>query len=371
MNAPLTILPSRRFREALIERGGATLGRCFQCATCSSVCDLSTEGTVFPRQQMLWAQWGLGERLLADPAIWLCHECTSCTTRCPRDARPSEVLKAARGLAIEAFGAPGILSRLVGNASVTWPLLLGLPIALWAALVHLTVGFTVREYPLAYNQHIPNLLIDAVFVPAFVFAIAMSVVGARRAWATWGLAAPRRGTLLTGLRAVAWDVLAHRGFSGCGVASARRWPHALLLWGFGAAFVTTASVATAEYVFGASLPLPQVHPIKLLGNLSAVLLTLGLWGLWRARRGVDALHRAVSAFDRFFFALVVLLVGSGLGAELARYALPAHVALSIYVVHLGMVLALFLAFPYSKFAHALYRTLAMAHDHLTRTGRTQ
>ena len=36
------------------------------------------------------------------------------------------------------------------------------------------------------------------------------------------------------------------------------------------------------------------------------------------------------------------------------------------MLHLGTVLALFLTFPFSKFAHALYRTLAMAHERLTR-----
>jgi hypothetical protein len=40
-------------------------------------------------------------------------------------------------------------------------------------------------------------------------------------------------------------------------------------------------------------------------------------------------------------------------------------ALAVYVLHLGTVLSLFLTFPFSKFAHALYRTLAMAHQRLT------
>ena len=36
----------------------------------------------------------------------------------------------------------------------------------------------------------------------------------------------------------------------------------------------------------------------------------------------------------------------------------------MYLVHLGSILSLFLTFPFSKFAHALYRTLAMAHERL-------
>ena len=43
------------------------------------------------------------------------------------------------------------------------------------------------------------------------------------------------------------------------------------------------------------------------------------------------------------------------------------VACAVYVVHLGVVLTLFVTFPYSKFAHILYRTLAMTHERMTTT----
>ena len=37
----------------------------------------------------------------------------------------------------------------------------------------------------------------------------------------------------------------------------------------------------------------------------------------------------------------------------------------LYTFHLGVVLTLFLTFPYSKFAHMLYRTLALVHQRTT------
>ena len=89
------------FRKELMERGGKTATRCYQCATCSSVCELAPADAPFPRSQMLAAQWGLEDRVLGDPAIWLCHQCNDCTTRCPREARPGDVMQALRSLAIE------------------------------------------------------------------------------------------------------------------------------------------------------------------------------------------------------------------------------------------------------------------------------
>ena len=357
--------PTRAFREELARRGGDGAARCFQCATCSSVCDLATPQTMFPRRQILWAQWGLADRLLADPSVWLCHGCNDCTARCPRDARPGDALQAVRALLIEEVGAPRFVARLVGRARTTWPILLGLPVLFWAIFVRAVNGFTVPRTPLVYADVVPQWMIYAVFLPAGAFAVLASAVGARRAWAAWGAGAARSGTLLQGLGAVALEILGHGRFRSCTAARPRQLGHLLLLWGFLGALATTTLLGIGIDLLGTKTPLPQLHPVKLLGNASAVLLVVGVVWLCLNRLVGTAGAGASRAFDVFFLALVVLLVFSGVGAELGRFYLPAPLALAIYVLHLGMVLSLFLTFPFSKLAHALYRTLAMAHERLT------
>lgn len=368
MSTAITISPARAFRDELVRRGGAAATRCFQCATCSSVCDLATTETAFPRRQMLWAQWGLADRLVADPAIWLCHQCEDCTARCPRDARPAEVMQAIRALVIERLGAPRFMARLVGRAETTWPLLVAAPILFWALFIYAVNGFAVPRTPLVYSDLVPQWMIYSVFLPAAAFAIAAAAMGARRCWTTWGEAAGRKGSLLGGLAAVAADILAHRRFERCVAARPRRSGHLLLVWGFLGALLTTTLLGVAIDVLGVRTPLPQLHLIKLLGNVSAVLLVVGTVRLVARRIGNEG--GAVRAFDGFFLALVAAVVFTGVGAELGRLFLAAPVALAIYVLHLGTVLSLFLTFPFSKFAHALYRTLAMAHERLSSERRT-
>lgn len=370
MGSSIGISPSRRFREELARRGAASAARCIQCATCSTVCDLATPGSMFPRRQVLWAQWGLADRLRADASVWLCHQCNDCTVRCPRDAKPGDAMAAIRALVVEDLGAPRVMARLVGSAGTTWPILLAVPVIFWALLVQAVNGFAVPRTPLVYADVVPQWMIYAVFLPAGAFALVAGAVGARRAWTAWGEGAPRSGSLLRGLLAVAGDVLLHRRFATCGAARPRRLGHLLLLWGFLGALVTTTLLGVLIDVAGVRTPLPQLHPVKLLGNLSAILLAAGVVLLSLHRAGNAAAAGATRAFDLFLVALVTLLVFSGLGAELARLWLPAKAALAVYVLHLGMVLSLFLTFPFSKLAHALYRTLAMAHERLT-TDRRQ
>jgi len=366
MATATTISPSRAFREELVRRGAADAVRCFQCATCSAACELATPETVFPRRQMLWAQWGLVDRLAADPSIWLCHQCNDCSVRCPRDARPGDAMQAIRSLLVEELGAPRLVARLVGRAAATWPILLGLPVLFWALYILAVNGFAVPRTPLVYADVVPVWMIYSVFLPAAVFAIAAAAVGARRCWSAWGEGVTRNGSLLRGLGAVAWDILGHRRFGSCGAARPRRVGHLLLVWGFLGALATTTLLGVLMDVFGVKTPLPQVHPVKLLGNVSAVLLGVGVVWLVVNRAGDGEAAGRSRAFDWFLLALVVLVVFSGIGAELLRhYHLPVPVALAVYVLHLGTVLSLFLTFPFSKFAHALYRTLAMAHERLT------
>ena len=46
--------------------------------------------------------------------------------------------------------------------------------------------------------------------------------------------------------------------------------HLLLFWGFVGAAVTSGLLIFAIYVQGYELPLPLLHPYKILGNISAV-----------------------------------------------------------------------------------------------------
>ncbi len=359
------ILPSADFRRRLARLGGSTAARCFQCATCSSVCDLAPADSPFPRRQIHMAQWGLADRLAGDPAVWLCHQCNDCTTRCPRDARPGDVLQAVRALTVEVLAFPRAVGTFIGRAAQTWPLLFTLPILLWIALLALTGHLNPPDQFHAYEELVPHWLIYAVFFPAAGWAVLASTIGGKRFWTLLGVSSPRSGRFVSNLWPVLGEIATHKRFASCTAARPRRSGHLLLLWGFVGAAVTSGLLVVGLYIQKLPMPLALSHPYKLLGNLSAVLLVVGgAWLIVNRLRDNDTTG-ASSAFDTYFLTLVALVIATGVAAEVGRLAWPTTLAFRIYVAHLGLVLNLFLTFPYSKFAHLLYRSLAMVHERMT------
>lgn len=363
------LLPSQSFRSALRRRGGENVARCYQCATCSAVCELAPSDAPFPRRQMLLAQWGMADQLAADPSVWLCHQCNDCTARCPRDARPGDVLQSIRSLVIERLSFPRFLGRLIGNARATWPVLLGVPLLFWVILLgvtgHLGVPSELRE-GWAYDELVPHAFIYGVFFPVAAWVLVASWVSGRRFWKLLGRSGQRQGSLVAALVPVAGEIAVHKRFASCEAARPRRFGHLLLLWGFVGAAVTSALLIVAMYLQHLPMPLSLDHPYKILGNISGAILVVAAALLVGMRLGDTTVSGASSAFDTFFLGVVVTVIATGMAVELARLGDAAGFALGIYVVHLAVVLTLFITFPYSKFAHMLYRTLAMAHERLAR-----
>ena len=140
------------------------------------------------------------------------------------------------------------------------------------------------------------------------------------------------------------------------------------MWGFVGAAVTSGILVI--YMYGLHMyPLPLDHWVKWLGNISALALVVGGVLLFVNRLKVDdKLVGQTTASDRFFLMTVLGVIGTGVLTEGLRFvAVPPVIACSMYVLHLGSVLTLFITVPYSKFAHILYRTLAMTNERMTET----
>jgi quinone-modifying oxidoreductase subunit QmoC len=314
------------------------------------------------------AQWGLADRLAADPAVWLCHQCNDCTVRCPRDAKPGDVMQVVRALTVAHLATPRFMGRLVGNAKTTWPLLIGLPILFWIAVLYGVHGMTIPKAPLLYSNFVPYWLIYAVFFSVTGLVSLVTMVSALRFWKLLGSSGSRSGSFVSNLIPVLIEIVTHKRFNKCEAARPRKTGHFALFWGFVGAAVTSGLLVVDLYILKSPMPLALTHPFKILGNLSAVLLVIGVVMLIANRTSDNPQVGASTAYDNFFMSVVALVVLSGCIVEIARLALEPTIACYTYIWHLAIVMTLFATFPYSKFAHFLYRTLAMVHDRMTTEG---
>ncbi len=382
--APL-LRPDREFVEAVMAAGGGDLKRCFQCATCSVVCDLSGENGTFPRRQMLWAQWGLKERLFSDPGIWLCHRCGDCSERCPRAARPGDVMAAVRRMVMEHHAVPRSFASLVNRP---W----GLPAMLVVPAVLLTAAVLLRE-PLgaalgmephapaegfSFAAFLPHWLLVGFFSLFAGLAAAAAAAGAWRFWRGLEAAAPAAGTgrpvpgIPAALYRVLRSALVHEKFARCGVRRSARATHMMVVYGFLALFATTVWAVIDLYLVPllggkAGYPYGPFHPVKFLANAGAILLVVGAGRALLGRFGESAVESS-TAFDLNFSGLLLGVGLTGIALEVLRFSAGAEpgrgfveFTIALYLVHLTLVFGLLVYLPYSKFAHVIYRTVALVH----------
>jgi quinone-modifying oxidoreductase subunit QmoC len=306
---------------------------------------------------MIEAQWGLKGRLMGDPAIWLCHNCGECSTLCPRGARPADVFGALRQQVIRHFAFPSFLGRAVASPKALILLLL-LPVLIFGAMaLWAPKGEPTTELEFADLFPIPAL--EALFFTLAGLVVLLFAMGLARfikALRASGVG----GSILAGLIPALVVILTHRRFADCAEEKSRYWGHLLTLSGFAglALMGTTVGIGTMTGLM--STPLALDNPLKIFANLCAVVVLAGCMILL-VDRIKDPSKRAKSTyFDWFFLLTLVGVVLTGILSELLRLAQTAEAMYVVYFAHLVLIFALFLYAPYSKFAHLVYRTVAMA-----------
>ena len=79
---------------------GERLFHCIQCGTCSGMCPLSQYMDYTPRQIIAMIRGGFKSDVLSSYTTWLCASCYSCTVECPKEIKLTDIMYAAKRLAI-------------------------------------------------------------------------------------------------------------------------------------------------------------------------------------------------------------------------------------------------------------------------------
>ncbi|OGR08314.1 MAG: heterodisulfide reductase [Deltaproteobacteria bacterium RIFOXYD12_FULL_50_9] len=386
MAEKMRVEPDLDFIRYMKSAGGDTLKKCYQCATCSVVCPLSSDKKPFPRKEMIWAQWGLKDKLIADPDVMLCHQCGDCTTNCPRGAKPGDVLGAIRAYAYIHFGFPQGIAKLASKGQ-NLPIMILIPAIIIGVMWALSGGMHIpAEGPVDFGRFFGHwdihylsknvMFIDLIFVPTFFFALYAAFSGVSAMWTQMaaGLNANQafRPSVIQFIMQFLWpsivETIQHKRFNECGTNKNRVTGHLPLLLAFVGLLTVTAYSFIRKDIFGIFNPalhgpIALYDPFKILANVSAIAMIVGVGILWSNRSAAEEKKGISPTFYDWFLIGEIMAVGvTGLLAEIFRLINVPVLAYLFYFLHLVSVFMLFFYMPYTKFAHMVYRTFAMAFE---------
>lgn len=381
---PVKVDPDLDFIEEVSKAGGDTLKKCFQCASCSVVCALAPQERPFPRKEMVWASWGLKDKLISDVDVWLCHQCGDCSEICPRGAKPGDTLAAIRNYMFKTLTFPKFLGTWLSSPKYL-PLVLAVPIILLALACDLSLipealaRGRIDGSTISFEEHfLPHRNIYYVFITATHLAGLFLVISLVKFWKLLGTGVstanpggPTQGNIITSAIATVKEITTHTKFKQCEQNRYRYLGHLGIMWGFILLAIGTAVEIAMIYgsliLYGEKyhLPLGQFTAPKLLGHAGIVLLLIGLVIVIKARLNADPAKRK-NTYQDWYLLLVLLGVGvTGQLLEIVRVAGYEGFAYIAYFVHLVLIFLLIGYFPYSKFAHIFYRFVAILHSKYT------
>ena len=383
--AQTKLQPDMEFVRELQAAGGDSLKKCSQCATCSVACPMSPANNPYPRKEMVWASWGLKDKLEKDIDIWLCHNCGNCADLCPRGARPADMMAAARNMVYKDLMKPSIIGKWMSSAKGL-PFLFAIPAVLWLFVWWIMSMVNGGQwFPRAEDGRIVfgqifygDYTIDPIFMATFFAALFIIIKGAMKLWQQL----KPEGTLLLIGKDQPWyyhlydlvldEILLHKKFADCksGPATGVKTPqrqlsHMLLFYSFCILAFVTAVVAGGHWLgkiwpaIAVHTPLPFFNPIKLAANFGAVMLLVGLGMLTVRRIRLNPKYQSSSFQDWYLLGIIWCIGLTGVLAQCFRLMDFAPPAFFIYYLHLVFVWMLFAYLPWSKLGHLVYRTTAL------------
>jgi ferredoxin len=361
--------------------GAADVAACFSCGTCTATCPLSDNDGTFPRRLIRYAQVGLTEELLSSKELWACYHCGLCSDSCPTQADAAEFMASARKYAIASYDPTGLARILYTRPIAGSAIAVGVA-GFFAAFMYAEHGPRDRGR-LDLFGFVPEGLIHWTGIVVMVVLVAAGLIGvgrmARRVAHHEGVTmrslVGRRADLARTLTA-AWDTVAKESIGqqryrrDCKDDKPpepfyrRRWfLHAMTVWGFlGLLTATLLDYGLALIgVKKTGTPIPIWYPSRLIGTVAGIAMLYGvtLFAVNRVRRVNRAAARSTGS-DWLLLTLLWITGATGFLIEVALYLPPAPTwGYWVFLFHVAVAMELIVLMPFTKFAHVMYRPVAL------------
>ena len=349
------------FRHKLAEFGGDTVNTCFNCGNCTAICPLSRDSTVFPRNTIRYLQLGLKDKVLESADPWLCYYCGECSETCPREANPGELMMATRRYLISQYDFTGLSKRLY--ISKIWEFGALLAVALFVVGLFVFSGSFTEERMVTTSVSVNTFApVQWVHYGDLTLAMILGILLLSNSYRMYrfimsgerGLRIPfwlyieeLKTLILHGLTQIRWR----------DCERPTRWfKHLLLVTAYGTMFILVVL-----FLPWFQRDTSAFNWLSLLGYYATfVLLYVTGDAIISRLRKAEEIHKHSHLTDWMFLILLFLTALTGILLHLFRLInlpLPTYY---MYVIHLAIAVPMLIVeVPFSKWAHLMYRPLAI------------
>jgi ferredoxin len=344
--------------------GSEDVQNCYHCGNCSAVCPHADEMFVFPRKPMRFLQMGLEKKLERSLTPWLCYYCGQCSVQCPREAEPGETMMSMRRWLTSRYDFTGIARHfyMSWKAELAFVVL----VALLTGAGLLAYGFSkgslgIYDGPGAF---LPSELIHSVDLALMVVLGALLLVNVLRMWhfimqdprqtpAPWWL-------YLKKLHLLPVHFFSQKRYAQCDPENQNR-VHIPWLTHLGLVLGYCTMLVLIVLFLDRLQAGPEIQwSVHVFGYLATLGLLIGTVYVLHSRlKQVQVQHRRTHSTDWMFLWLLLYMVVTGLVQHILHRAGFPEAANIAYVAHLMGVFPWLLRMPFSKWAHLIYRPIAM------------
>jgi ferredoxin len=357
---------------------------CYQCGSCTVVCNLAKNSVSFPRKLLQYGLFGLKKLLRGSIDPWICYYCGDCSTTCPRETEPGEAMMTLRRYLTAQYDWTGLSARLY--TSKAWEfgafIVVG---AVMSFLIWMFHGPLVTER-VELNTFAPAHTVHTFDIILFIILAFFLLSNTFRMY--WFNMHPNRSTripdVIQGFIKDGFGYTEHNGekvkipmriflmelktlfmhfftqklFLTCKKNTGRWLKHFLLVSGY---LLMLFLVVVMLMWFQTDEIYPITHPQRWLGYYAtAVLLFCTVEIIIGRIRKRDQIHKFSDLSDWMFPILLFLTTVSGILVHIFRYMGMPLATYYTYAVHLVIAVAMLaVEVPFGKWSHLVYRPLAV------------
>ena len=219
---------------------------------------------------------------------------------------------------------------------------------------------TIPEGPVNYSKFFPHAWLNSSFTLITVLVYAMASVGVVKFRNDLKSKFPDvkpKMNFVTSLFQLKKEVLFHTKFGSCTTNKSKRVAHFLIFYGFLLLLLVTVYAIIAAVTH--NYPLSITNPFKIVGNIASVMLMVGLSIFIIGRLFNKKVAGNSNYSDWLLLISMLLLTISGVVVQFARFE-NWDLAYHFYFFHLVCVWFVIIYLPYTKFAHIIYRLVALS-----------